>query len=647
MGMFNNVLNVSKKGYRHRVQRAIARRLRNPETGSIFFNSQLELPFEQSSLVPVIPISIDNFVEPSESLHDCQPSEADDSPDVLIESLRHWAHDFTVPQVAVSSLLKILDSNGVTGLPLDCRTLVGTPKYRDVCVVSPGTYCHIGLFKALDVFMKNCSERPSELTIDVNIDGVPISQITNDGFWLILARVNAAKFSSQIYVIGAYQGKRKPKVFSEFLMPFIEEAKEIGNYKFEGVTVVANIRFIVCDATARNYCLGTKSFNGYYGCGRCSQKGVFKKRMTYPDINAPKRTNASFRTQSQPEHHNVDSPFLELAIDMIIYFPLDYLHTVCLGVVKRILYMWRSGDTRSMIGSQCWEIISERLILISKFQPSEFQRKCRSLQEISNFKGTEFRSLIMYLLPIVTKNVLPDNKYNNILLLHVAFLILVDPKFSKTHTTIAQKLLEDFVRSFLSIYGSSHLVYNVHSLVHIVDDVNSYGTLDSYSAFPFESYMSKVKKMIHKKNQTLAQLCNRVEESYKLHKPSKLIIESSSNVTFKKKDKTQTNVFKEIIFNDFKVNNNIRDQWFMSKDREVYKFDSCNTLDRNISCYQLKNKREFFNLPISSELFDIYISNGKLSSSLKSVPIDNVKCKIFAMPLDNDIVFAPLRHTNI
>lgn len=111
--------------------------------------------------------------------------------------------------------------------------------------------------------------------------------------------------------------------------------------------------------------------------------------------------------------------------------------------------------------------ISDRLLLISKIQPSEFQRKCRSLHELHNFKGTEFRSLIMYILPVAVKDIVPHKVYQNMLTLHGALLILIDPTLSKSHSSVAQKLLELFVISFGTVYGEDHLVYNVHSLLHI------------------------------------------------------------------------------------------------------------------------------------------------------------------------------------
>lgn len=101
-------------------------------------------------------------------------------------------------------------------------------------------------------------------------------------------------------------------------------------------------------------------------------------------------------------------------------------------------------------------------------------------------------------------------------------MILIDSTLCKSHIDLSQKLLEHFVQTFADIYGSDNLVYNIHSLTHMVDDVKRYGCLDNYNAFPFESFMFKAKRSLRKNNQSLAQICNRVEESYALYEPTKI-----------------------------------------------------------------------------------------------------------------------------
>ena len=50
-------------------------------------------------------------------------------------------------------------------------------------------------------------------------------------------------------------------------------------------------------------------------------------------------------------------------------------------------------------------------------------------------------------------------------------------------------LLKNFVRTASSIYGLSFLCYNVHSLIHLTEDYEVFGSLEKISAFKFESYL--------------------------------------------------------------------------------------------------------------------------------------------------------------
>lgn len=107
---------------------------------------------------------------------------------------------------------------------------------------------------------------PTELILDINIDGLPLYNSSQKGLWVILAIVTAFNCSQQIFIVGVYLGYNKPDNFFDFIRPFIEEAKNLDNYVFDGSPIGVKIRCIICDAPARNYCLGNKAFSGYYGC---------------------------------------------------------------------------------------------------------------------------------------------------------------------------------------------------------------------------------------------------------------------------------------------------------------------------------------------------------------------------------------------
>lgn len=69
--------------------------------------------------------------------------------------------------------------------------------------------------------------------------------------------------------------------------------------------------------------------------------------MSFPYIDAPKRTDESFRERSDPAHHKESTPFEELNIDMITSFPIaDDLHLLHLGVTKKCMMRWINGEKK-------------------------------------------------------------------------------------------------------------------------------------------------------------------------------------------------------------------------------------------------------------------------------------------------------------
>lgn len=265
--------------------------------------------------------------------------------------------------------------------------------------------------------MKNCLEKPTSPTIDVNVDGVPISKSSQSHFELILVKFFSSTTPPKIVVVGVYHGYNKPKPFNNFLQPFIDEAKNLGTYTFNNVRIPICIRCILCDAPARNYCLGTKGFCGYHGCGRCEQEGEYvNNRMTFPDIDFTKRTDISFRNQSDPDHH--DSVFLQLPIDLIHQFPLDYLHTVCLGVGKKCVLQWLKVTLILALNSVLMTL-KEFLIVWKQFQNTSqvnFKENVVRLKISLTLKGASLE-IYCFTSCLLHQRIFYDKMFTNICLL--------------------------------------------------------------------------------------------------------------------------------------------------------------------------------------------------------------------------------------
>ncbi|XP_064462965.1 uncharacterized protein LOC135373839 [Ornithodoros turicata] len=188
------------------------------------------------------------------------------------------------------------------------------------------------------------------------------------------------------------------------------------------------------------------------------------------------------------------------------------MHLLCLGVMRRFLHAWVNGPRPYCVTQSQKTELSFRLISSAKYFPKAFQRKPRGVEELERWKATEYRNFLMYVGPVVLKGILKDELYAHFLYLFVAARILASPGMCRTQHDYARQLLEYFSQECVHLYGAQSVVYNVHSIIHLADECKVHGHLDSFSAFPFESYLGKIKKLLRSTNNPLSQLSRRVSE---------------------------------------------------------------------------------------------------------------------------------------
>lgn len=314
--------------------------------------------------------------------------------------------------------------------------------------------------------------------------------------------------------------------------------------------------------------------------------------------------------------------------------------------------MWLSGEVSSKLPSVAVKQISEKLQRFGETQPSCFQRRIRSLTELGHMKGSEFRTLLLYTGPVALKDILPIDKYKHFLVFHAAILILCDTDICHSKSDLAKILLTAFVDIFKDIYGDHHIVYNVHCLTHLVDDVKLFGALDEWSSFPFENFMFQIKRLLRKNSHVLSELYNRLYEMNLINFSKQNICGKIKYPILKRKYEFKSHTtYKEIHFSNFSLCDKISDQWFLTKtDKHIIKMKHVE-LDANgkivICGSKIRSKTDFYQIPVVSSTFNIFASNGELEEHLTYWPVDEVFKKVFYMknPDDGDFVFFPLLHT--
>ena len=435
----------------------------------------------------------------------------------LRSDLVQWINKNSVTGVAATELLKIINSHFETDLPNDSRTLLKTVRTVDVEQKSGMDYVNLGVKDQLRANLSKYSEETmaciQEVSISLNIDGLPLFKSTCKSLWPVLCSINIKPVV--VFPIVLTFGKSKPRNL-DFLTDLVNELTDVleNGLAFKERVLLVSLSCIVCDAPAKSFVKGIKQYSGYYGCDMCDQKGVWlESRITYQDIdNLQIRTDESFRNRRQVEHHNNVTPFCLLPIDMINTFSIDYMHQVCLGVTKKLLNLWIKGDHNVKLSSNQVNEISSRLIQLKKDIPNIFSRKPRGLDEVERWKATEFRQFLLYTGKIVLKGILRHEFYQHFLALNVAIGIMVNPRLLQQHRQYAHELLVFFVKEGYNLYGQKFLIYNVHMMLHLSQSVSNFNSLDSSSAFAFENYMQILKRNVRSGNKPIVQIVKRLLE---------------------------------------------------------------------------------------------------------------------------------------
>ncbi|XP_060859445.1 uncharacterized protein LOC132936702, partial [Metopolophium dirhodum] len=263
-----------------------------------------------------------------------------------------------------------------------------------------------------------------------------------------------------------------------------------------GKKFLFSIGQIICDAPAKAFLLNVKQFNAYHSCNSCIEEGTYSnKRVCFLGINAPLRTNKSFRLKSDEHYHKGLCPFEELPIDITSVVVLEYMHNVCLGIMKRLLQFWKNGQKPvRFLNKDCEQQISNELVNLHPHLPSEFNRLTRSIDELEYWKATEYRTFLLYTGHILLKGRIKSSLYQHFLLLHSAIKILISNETCFSLNDLANNFLKQFVQDYPNLYGEEYVTYNVHGLIHISNFVKIHGPLDQFSAFKFENYLQIIKK---------------------------------------------------------------------------------------------------------------------------------------------------------
>jgi hypothetical protein len=582
-----------------------------------------------------------------EYLDSYSESDSDHSVDELWNSLVKWVSDYSVKLDALSGLLVILQKY-YPDLPKDGRTLLGTKTTAKCVEIAGGSYVHFGIKKTIE---QKCAEQPAPqgdtIAVKVNIDGLPLYKSSNSQLWPILCMFDNQDLNQEPFAVGIFCGKTKPSPVNDYLQQFVREAEELYALGFLLNQKPYNFKIsaFVCDTPARSLIKATKGHMGYGGCDKCVQRGVHKGRMTFPETDAELRTDYSFNRKLDKDHHTGTSALQTLPLGMVSHFPLDHMHLVCLGVQRKLFYMWLKGPLKTRMGPADVALLSDKVVAMKSNAASEFCRKPRGVHEFERWKATEFRQFLMYTGMVALLDILPKPMYDNFMLLSVAMTILLSQRLVNQYRDKAHSFLVSFVSHFGQLYGSEMITYNIHGLVHLAQESEKFGSLDNISAFPFENYLQSLKRMVRKPSFILQQIDRRLSD--KVHNPVQATtfpqLRGQRHGTVTRPGEAE---FRTVLLKDYKLQTATEnDNCVVLNSRQIVIVDRIINSQEGIRLMyrEFTDAVDFFIYPCQSSLIGIY-QVTKLSSVSHICLLSDVASKCVLLPAGQSKVAIPLLH---
>ena len=378
------------------------------------------------------------------------------------------------------------------------------------------------------------------LGLSIFTDGVPLFKSSAISFWPVYAvilnlppsiRYNAAN----IMLLAIWCGPNKPSMQLLF-QPVIEALNSLYSKGIEVQTVEgpkkvhAMVLNGIFDTVAKAPVMGMKQFNGTCGCPVCLHPGKRlpnNARIYLPDQEYMRRTHEEMcdiamavESSGISEQGILTSSPLSLitGFDLIEKIPIDYMHAVPEGIVKRLMNCWfnKSNHRKPFyLGSKLKSLDSE---LLKQKPPHDFTRAPRSIQKhMKHWKASEFRVwLLFYSLPLHL-NKLPPLFYHHYALLVCALHLLLQEDLKISDIDVAEEMLKDFCALLPELYGKENCTFNAHLLLHLTYYVRLWGPLWTHSAFGCENKNGVIKNLSHSKYKILNQIIFNIEVQQLVH----------------------------------------------------------------------------------------------------------------------------------
>jgi hypothetical protein len=316
---------------------------------------------------------------------------------------------------------------------------------------------------------------------------------------------------------------------------------------------------------------------------------------------------------------------------MLTQFPLDFLHVVLLGTVRNF-FKKLVGITKPMF-PRSRTSIDNLFASINETSPAEVHRTFRNLNDISSFKGHEWRIILLKLAPVLLKSNVPRKYFEHFLLLTCAFNILCDPDKCIKYNSVANAMLIKFNQKINNLYNDLMYVPMVHQTIHFADEVlTQKQPCDRFSTWEFESFMTPIKKFIHGPKHPISQIYRRITEYFNC--PDLIDAQTKQNAKGKG----------YLYYQSFRFDSkNCRDRFFLTKEKQVIVIlKIINYETPQFLCRKLKIIGDYFVEPIVASKLNFFHAQSAYFDHKFIIDISQIERKLFCIITEeNNLFLAP------
>lgn len=382
------------------------------------------------------------------------------------------------------------------------------------------------------IFKKNSKEKIISLMLCT--DGVVLQKNSSKSCWPIQLICNLLpphkRFNSNnIIITSLYYDESKPD-YLELFKPLCEEIERINETGIHINNTVFKIYVThgVFDLVAKAPILNMVQYNGRYGCGYCYHPGESLNRLirytqlnykpeyrTHGEVTAAMEkilqngNNGSRKNQYIKGVKGI-SPLIGFKyFDTVNSVAIDYMHNSLLGVLQTVIGLWftPNKDKSYYLSDNKRKELNKRIVSVKLSYI--VTRKPRSLKYMSQFKASEYRSMLLYYIVPCLEGILPSRFLKHLQLLCSSIYTLLGDNISESDLNNAAMKLDTFVQEFEILYDRKNVTMNIHLLSHISNCVKNLGPLWSFSMFAFESNNGMLKKYFNGTTDVIEQIAMR------------------------------------------------------------------------------------------------------------------------------------------